>query len=524
MNRIKKAQQGAMLASNVSLNKPVDPPITTPPKLDAYGALKLYQQYTQLKATQPQAQDVETSYRNNVQQAFQKYNGKQITDYFSTPQKQNIQQLQTQGDTTHFCISGTCRVLQDAGDKFNGKGNIDGIYFGNQTAQQDLSGDGFIKGSDPNSLKRGDILQILTNQKNQNLPDHAMAFDSYIKDPTGKQIGMRVFENHGDGVQRYANIVDDPKYQMKGDQLANATYSQLVNNYNPKAPLQPQQNGLQTWTRDPSTFTKQVQVLQQSNQDQLNRIKQQLTQFDPRFADDNYAHKTMTNYNYNLPKPQQLKLYSEGGVIEDEMETVTLTINSKEYTIFIADTEELREEGLQGLTSLPANEGMIFIFDEPQTCGFWMKDTIIPLDIIFIDEYGEVKDVYKGQPFDEEIHECEDTLYVLELNIDSGVKIGDEIDLGELGVEEVEDWEEDEIEEKKPIMSVLDSEGKSQMDLLGGERIFSRPNTKTLISLAKRAYKSKSEKDYKALGKRVFKYLHAQNTKQDDYVELPDKK
>ena len=150
-----------------------------------------------------------------------------------------------------------------------------------------------------------------------------------------------------------------------------------------------------------------------------------------------------------------------------------------------------------------------------------MKNTLIPLDLIFIDEYGEVQHVCQGEPFDETIHECEDVKYVLELNANSGVKVGDEIDLEELEDCEVDnDGDED---DKSPIMSVLDPNGESQMDLKGGERIFSRPNTKSLISLAKKAYKTKSEKDYKALGKRVFKYLHIQNIKKDDYVSLPEK-
>jgi len=216
---------------------------------------------------------------------------------------------------------------------------------------------------------------------------------------------------------------------------------------------------------------------------------------------------------------------SEGGpVIEDEMETIHLTINDKDYLIFIADTPELREKGLQGVTSLPSNEGMLFIFEEPQTVEFWMKDKLIPLDIIYIDEYGEVLKVYCGEPFEESLVACENTLYVLELNCGSNIKEGDELDLGELGVKDVEDWEESEKEEEKPVvMSVLDPKGESQMELKGGERIFSRPNTKTLVSLAKRAYKSKQEKDYKALGRRVFKYLHIQDHKKDDYVSLPDK-
>ena len=56
----------------------------------------------------------------------------------------------------------------------------------------------------------------------------------------------------------------------------------------------------------------------------------------------------------------------------------------------IADSEEQREHGLMGRTSLGDDEGMIFIFMEPSTGGFYMKDTLIPLSIAFIDEGGKI--------------------------------------------------------------------------------------------------------------------------------------
>lgn len=59
-------------------------------------------------------------------------------------------------------------------------------------------------------------------------------------------------------------------------------------------------------------------------------------------------------------------------------------------------------------------------------------------------------------------------------------------------------------EDKPPLMKVLLPDGSTQMELEGGERIFSRKNTRTLIRMAKRAYKSKLDKDYKALGKKMF--------------------
>jgi hypothetical protein len=57
------------------------------------------------------------------------------------------------------------------------------------------------------------------------------------------------------------------------------------------------------------------------------------------------------------------------------------------------------------------------------------------------------------------------------------------------------------------------------MELDGGERIFSRPNTKVLIKFAKKASATQKDSDYKALGKRIFKFLETQSNNEPEYVE-----
>jgi uncharacterized membrane protein (UPF0127 family) len=185
-----------------------------------------------------------------------------------------------------------------------------------------------------------------------------------------------------------------------------------------------------------------------------------------------------------------------------------IEIGDKKYDVKVASTKEERAKGLQGVTELADNEGMLFVFDKPQTVGFWMDDTAIPLDIIFIDEDEEVLSIYKGKPFDKTIAEEDNVLYVLELNQNSGVEVGDELDL-----------ETDEV----PTMKVLAPDGEVQMELEGGERIFSRKNTKTLIKMAKRADRSKADKDYKALGKKMFEYIKGQDDRKPEYVQLEKK-
>jgi uncharacterized membrane protein (UPF0127 family) len=52
----------------------------------------------------------------------------------------------------------------------------------------------------------------------------------------------------------------------------------------------------------------------------------------------------------------------------------------------IADTPDEREQGLMGREHLPEDLGIVFLFEEPTTARFWMKDTLIPLSIAFYDD------------------------------------------------------------------------------------------------------------------------------------------
>lgn len=194
------------------------------------------------------------------------------------------------------------------------------------------------------------------------------------------------------------------------------------------------------------------------------------------------------------------------------MKTIQIEINDKEYNVLVAQTEDEKATGLMNVEEMSDSEGMLFIYDAPQTLEFWMKDTEIPLDIIFIDSDWEVKKIAKGDPFDETIISCDNAQYVLELNQNSGVQVGDEIDI-----------EDDELSPGSNLdlnrMYVYGSDGNVQAEIVGGERIFSIPNTKTLIRMAKRAYTTKKESDYKRLGKKIFEYLSIQDSNTPEYVE-----
>lgn len=69
-----------------------------------------------------------------------------------------------------------------------------------------------------------------------------------------------------------------------------------------------------------------------------------------------------------------------------------------QLTVEIADTPARQEKGLMGVHSLAADQGMAFVFANPVQLGFWMKDTLIPLDIAFWDASERIVDVQHMVP------------------------------------------------------------------------------------------------------------------------------
>ncbi len=90
------------------------------------------------------------------------------------------------------------------------------------------------------------------------------------------------------------------------------------------------------------------------------------------------------------------------------------------FVVEIADTEEERQKWLMNRKAMGSDRGMLFVFQEEKKHGFWMKNTLIPLDMIRIDSDYNIVDIQTAQPCYTQV--CStyipklDSTYVLEIN------------------------------------------------------------------------------------------------------------
>lgn len=96
------------------------------------------------------------------------------------------------------------------------------------------------------------------------------------------------------------------------------------------------------------------------------------------------------------------------------------------FSVEIADTPEEQAQGLMFREHMASSAGMLFVFPEPKHAAFWMKNTLIPLDMLFIDSTGRVARVHSNAiPHDETPIEGGDgVLMVLEINGGLAARMG----------------------------------------------------------------------------------------------------
>jgi uncharacterized membrane protein (UPF0127 family) len=113
-----------------------------------------------------------------------------------------------------------------------------------------------------------------------------------------------------------------------------------------------------------------------------------------------------------------------------------ITIGNSQLNLLIAQTEEERNQGLSGRTSLAQNEAMLFIFDTIGYYGFWMKDMHFAIDMIWLDQNFKVVSIQPNvtpESYPTVYQPTAPALYVLETNAgfaaQHNIQYGDKLDI-----------------------------------------------------------------------------------------------
>ena len=188
-----------------------------------------------------------------------------------------------------------------------------------------------------------------------------------------------------------------------------------------------------------------------------------------------------------------------------------LQIGNKEFEVTVSETPEQSRIGLSNTESLVKGEGFAMKFEGTHSIPITMKDMKYPLDIIFSLK-GKVTRVISAQPGVQNIKIQKPSDLIIEVNHGAASDIfpGDEIKFlgkkNEDGTVEMAHGGINTVGDRH----VLDENGQNQMNLKGGERIYSRIATRKIFELAK-------AKDYTGLGKFLIKETLAQDSRPVEY-------
>ena len=130
-----------------------------------------------------------------------------------------------------------------------------------------------------------------------------------------------------------------------------------------------------------------------------------------------------------------LFFYNLGPSVANETSNNQNNHQAAALNIIVSRTEAQKELGLGNRASLPADEGMLFVFDHPSAYGFWMKDMSFPIDIISLDSNFVVTHIESNvspASYPKVFYSPQDTLYVLETNAgyaeNNNLKVEDALD------------------------------------------------------------------------------------------------
>jgi uncharacterized protein len=112
------------------------------------------------------------------------------------------------------------------------------------------------------------------------------------------------------------------------------------------------------------------------------------------------------------------------------MRTLAITVAKHPLKVEVAENDAQRAKGLMFREKMAKNDGMLFIFEEPAYQSMWMKNTLIPLSVAFLDREGVILSIHDMQPQTLDSHmSAGPALYAIETNkgwfAERGIKAGD---------------------------------------------------------------------------------------------------
>ncbi len=131
--------------------------------------------------------------------------------------------------------------------------------------------------------------------------------------------------------------------------------------------------------------------------------------------------KAISAQNYSFDNPPKFRKDAELVFLEAQTEKILFEID-----VEVASNDIERARGLMYRESMDENHGMLFLFEREELQSFYMRNTLIPLDIMYVNSEFEIVDIYENtKPMDESsLFSSEPVVYVVEINAGLSEKYG----------------------------------------------------------------------------------------------------